>query len=128
MAWRDLRDKVAVQFRGAVESDASILCAAERATTTADFATNPQLSLHLTGDTRRPKRFRTRRNDQHRYGRRQAVAVVNDIRFDLGASACSRDVDAAIAVERRTVSGACFVTVRTCWAMVEPQSQAPAAE
>jgi succinate-semialdehyde dehydrogenase / glutarate-semialdehyde dehydrogenase len=111
MARRDLRNGVADQVRAAVAAGAAILCGGHPRDDLGGFFYQPT----VLGDVKAGMNV---------YGEEvfgpvatiltvadadEAVAVANDTRFGLGASVWSRDVDAAITVGKRIVSGACFV-------------------
>jgi succinate-semialdehyde dehydrogenase/glutarate-semialdehyde dehydrogenase len=111
MARRDLRDGVARQVQAAVEAGATLLCGGRarddlggvyyQPTVLADVKPGmnvwaeevfgPVATIITVADAD------------------EAVAVANDTPFGLGASVWSRDVDTAIAVGKRVMSGACFV-------------------
>lgn len=122
MARRDLRDGVAEQVQAAVDAGATLLCGGGTRDDLGGFYYQPT----VLGDVRAGMNVYA----EEVFGpvatiltvadADEAVAVANDTRFGLGASVWSRDVDAAVAVGKRIVSGACFVN-----ALVASDSRMP---
>lgn len=111
MARRDLRDGVAAQVEAALDAGAELLCGGGPVEDSNGFyyrptvlaGVRPGMSVYAQ-EVFGPVATIIAVADAD-----EAVTVANDTPFGLGASVWSRDVDAAIEVGRRIMSGACFI-------------------